>query len=158
MGAAHQMPPELLSDLLDVRLIAQRTEVVGKFIYYPFIALFLMIVARHSYFDNWDLPLGLVMIFALSSTYAAVSAIMLRRAAESARHNVITRLQTRLISLKGEGKEAQAGQVELLMDEIQLISEGAFCPLTANPVFRAVALPSGGYGFLLFFEYLSTVP
>lgn len=155
---AHQMPPELLADFLDIQLIAQRTEVIGKFIYYPFIALFLMIVARHSYFDNWDLPIGLGMIFVLSSTYAAVSAIMLRRAAESARNNAIKRLQTKLIGLKGEGKEAQADQVKLLMEEIQSISEGAFRPLTAHPVFRAVALPSGGYGFLLFFEYLSTIP
>ena len=88
----RQMAPEDLDDLLDVRLIASRTAVIGQLFYFPFIVLLLMLVARNRYFDNWDWPSALVLIFLLNSTYAIYSYLILRRAAEKARGHSLRRL------------------------------------------------------------------
>ena len=38
----------------------QSTAVISAMIYHPFVIVFLMAVARHSYFDRWDFPAGLL--------------------------------------------------------------------------------------------------
>lgn len=48
-------------------LIAERTKVVGRLIDYPFIVLLILIVGRMRLFDNWDVPLGLVLLWGLSA-------------------------------------------------------------------------------------------
>ena len=47
---------EALSDWMLIQLVARRTNVVGKLIFFPFIIWFLMFIARLHYFDNWRTP------------------------------------------------------------------------------------------------------
>ena len=71
--------PESAQDTwIDVRFIAEWTGRIGGIIYYPFVVLLLIIVARSSIFDNWDMPPGLIVVFILSFTVAAASVIILR--------------------------------------------------------------------------------
>ena len=61
-----------MHEWLGIQFIAKRTAVISAMIYYPFVIVFLMAVARHSYFDRWDLPVGLIAI--LPSTRCTRSA------------------------------------------------------------------------------------
>lgn len=72
--------PAELAEYLDIRFIAMRTEVVGNVIYLPFIIYFLIIISRISLFDNWDWPVGLLIILASNVALALLAAILLRRA------------------------------------------------------------------------------
>ena len=142
---------------LCIDLIAARTAVIGHLIYYPFIIVFLMYVARHSYFDRWDLPFGLVVLLSLNVAYAFGNAVGLRHSAEKARRAALARLKANLLPLSDhvpEEKESQR-QIERAMDAIKNNHEGAFLPVTAHPLFGAIALPSGGYGVVLLMEYLA---
>ena len=155
---ARNMDPAYLDYWLDIRFIAHRTEAVGKLIYYPFLILFLMVISRNRYFDNWDIPLGLVILLTLSLMYAISSACLLRSAAEHARQMAVQNLKEKFVALKGNtnGEKVtgqSAEQLELTIKEIESISEGAFRPFTQHPVFRAIALPTGGYGVLMLIEY-----
>src|SRR4029077_3842372 len=47
------LEPEDLTEYMDIRLIAMRTKAVGRFVYFPFVILVLMIASRISFFDNW---------------------------------------------------------------------------------------------------------
>jgi hypothetical protein len=148
-----------LDEWLGIELIAERTQVIGNFIYFPFIVMFLIGIARYPYLDNWDFPAVLILIFVLSALLLVGNALALRRSAETARRQAIKRLESRLTQLSnGDPDEVkQRQQIEWAIDAIRHNQEGAFLPFTQHPIFgAAIALPSGGYGLVLLLEYLAT--
>ncbi len=142
---------------LIIDLIAQRTAVIGHLIYYPFIIVFLMAVARHSDFDRWDLPVSLAILITLNIAYAFGNAIGLRRSAEKARTIALATLKTKLLPLDEQipSEKESRKQIERAIEAITNNHSGAFLPVTAHPIFGAIALPSGGYGLVLLTEYLA---
>lgn len=134
--------PVDLADRLDIEFIAAHTAVVNRLIYYPFVALFLTVVARHRVFDNWDLPLALILVWGLLSATAVASALLLRRAAEQARAAALARLRRRLFALAGAGESDRppAEQVRLLIEEVAATREGAFASILNQPAVTATLL------------------
>ena len=151
---ARNMAPGHLDEWLDIQLIAKRTKVVGNFIYYPFIVLFLMIAARSSYFDHFDWPLSLVLIFGINSAFAFYCAVALRQATEKARHNELQRLEEKLVKARGGGDEQAAATIQLTIDQIRAVDEGAFAPWSSQPFIRAILVPFGGTGIITLIQYL----
>ncbi|MDA0738653.1 MAG: hypothetical protein O2999_05485 [Nitrospirae bacterium] len=142
---------------LCIDFIAQRTAVIGHLIYYPFVIVFLMAVARHPYFDHWDLPLSLAILTFLNVAYAFGNAVALRRSAEKARRAALSQLHDRWLPLNDQDpadKETKC-HIERAIDAIKNNRHGAFMPITVHPIFGAIALPSGGYGLVLLMEYLA---
>jgi len=86
-----------LRDYIDMRLIAERTEVIGGTIYYPFITLLLIIIARSSLLDNCFWNTALFVMFAASAAVIACSAYSLRSAAEHARELALRKLGSELL-------------------------------------------------------------
>jgi hypothetical protein len=138
-----------------IDLIAERTKVVGRLIDYPFIVLLILIVGRMRLFDNWDVPLGLVLLWGLSASYAIVCAFLLGRAAEHSRQAAIKRLTITRDEAREAGKTDDVEQISRVMDEISGESAGAFAPWTQHPIFRAVLFPTSGFGLASLFEYFS---
>src|SRR5262245_37983206 len=99
-----------LSELLDIKLIAARTAVTGPLIYWPFLLLALMIVSRLQYFDDWDFPITLIVVFALNAAGAIFAALTLRQSAEYARTRALETLHKLLYeaTISTEGKETPA--------------------------------------------------
>lgn len=159
LASENGVRQEHLDEWLGIELIADRTTVIGNIIYYPFIVMFLIGIARHPYLDNWDFPLSLVMIFALNASLVFINGMALRHAAAIAKRQTITRLETRLVHLSDRKPDEarQRQQIEWSLRAITNNRRGAFLPFTEHPVFGAtVALPSGGYGLVLLIEYLAT--
>ena len=142
-----------------MEFIAKRTAVISAMIYYPFVVVFLMAVARHSYFDRWDFPLGLMAIFGVNAAYAFGNGVFLRRSAEQAKRAAVAQLKSRLDGLSGEVvfKKEKREQVERMVALIEDYQEGAFLPFTRHPLFGAIALPTGGTGLVFLLEYLATI-
>ena len=159
IASERGMKKENLDEWLGIELIAERTTVIGNFIYFPFIIIILLGLARHGYLDNWDFPVALVIIFALNATIVVGNALALRRSAEAAKREAIRRLENRLIQLSDQTPEEirQRHQIEWDIHAIKNNKRGAFLPFTQHPVFgAAIALPSGGYGLVLLLEYMAT--
>ena len=138
-----------------IDVIAKRTQVVGRLIDYPFIVLLILIVGRMRLFDNWDVPIGLVVLWGFSAGYAIVCGFLLGRAAEYLRHAAIERLNAKRDEMRRTGKPDEAEEIRRVMDEISTESAGAFAPWTQHPVFRAVLFPTSGLGLASLFEYFS---
>ena len=170
ISAERNMSKQTLEEWLSIELIAERTNVIGNFIYFPFIIMFLLAMARHRYFDNWDFPTALIIIFTLNAALVIVCSMALRHSAEIAKREVIKRLEARRIRA-GPTREApemaetprtsdearQRQELEWAIEAIKNNHRGAFLPFTQHPVFgAAVALPSGAYGVVLLAEYLAT--
>ena len=151
----HDVDKTTLNEWLGIELIAQRTAVISFMLYYPFVILFLMGVARHTYFDRWDFPVSLMLIFGLNAAYALGNAVYLRRSAEEAKRMALPQLRAKLVGLPDESVKRK--QIERMADVIAHNHEGAFLPFTQNPLFGAIALPTGGTGVVLLIEYLATL-
>lgn len=145
-----------LKEWMLILLIANRSEVLGKLIFYPFIIWLIMFASRIYYFDNWHMPLGLGIVITLGALYAWSSAFVLRRSAESARVAMIQRLTKRLAGTLMEKDEGQslAKQIEFALNEAKSIRQGAFARFTQHPVLQALLIPFGGVGGLYLFEFL----
>jgi hypothetical protein len=154
---ALNIDPRYVNEYIYIRVIAKHSEVVGRLIYYPFLVMIVMLVSRIRYFDNWDLPLGLLIVILLGMAYAAYCAVILRRSAEQARRKAMKRLWKQETHAKGQGDEAKhvAEQITLILGSIRSTRQGAFLPFFQQPLVQALALFFGGGGSLLLLEYLS---
>jgi hypothetical protein len=141
-----------LSELPDVKLIAARTAVMGPLIYWPFLLLALTIVSRLQYFDDWDFPITLIVVFALNAGGAIFAALTLRQSAEYARTRALETLHKLLYeaTISTEGKAAPDPRDRALVataksaiEEVENLSTGAFGSFTQNPVVQAILLPGG---------------
>lgn len=144
-----------LAEWLDIKFIASHTEAVGKLIYYPFIVLLIMFVARSRYFDVWDLPILLIIIYLLNSTFALCCGCMLRREAEKTRNIALGRLGEYLVIAKAACDECSSKYIETMIEQVKSIRQGAYSPFTENPVLHAILIPSGGLSLLTLLRFLS---
>jgi len=149
----------------DIQFIAKRTEPISQLIVYPFVVLFIMVLSRYSYTDNWDWPLSLLIVIGVAVFCVLFYAVSLRHTGELARRRVIRRLKTKLLyTLYGSSQtntpeylKKQAAMIEHMINEIQSLQEGAFAPLSRNPIVVAVLFPFGGMGTVVLLEYMSTM-
>jgi hypothetical protein len=145
-----------LDEWLDMRLIGRLTEVVGQLIWWPFLLLVLLIVARNPFVANFDWPPSLWLVFGLNTAFVLGYAILLRSAARKAREKELKLLRRKLIKAEKEEKGA-ALQIEGLMSEIKNMNRGAFAPLSSQPVVHAILVAAGGISIPAIIEYLSAI-
>jgi hypothetical protein len=146
---------DAIDSWIDVRIIAKWTSAIGPHVYYPFIVIFLLMVARSAFFANWDMPWGLIIVFAASFLYTGACIVVLRRAAETTRQFAIKMLTDELIKTKGMPEEAlHSSQLDTILQEIRSLQQGAFAPLSQQPFVRALVLPLSGASGLALIEYL----
>jgi len=142
-----QLTPPLA--LAPLRLIEQLTDRIDNYIWCPTVLLVLMLMARSEFIDNWDFPIGLMVIIGLSASYVIVSAIQLRQASEIARQRVIDSFSAQPSNTLATDSP---DTIRKTIEEIKALSKGAFMPITELPVFRAVTLPTGFYALLTLAE------
>ncbi len=137
-----------------MQLVARRTAVVDRLIVYPFVSLLVLIVARHSFFDHFDWPWSLILVFGLNLAYTLYCAVVLLAAAHGARKVALGRLQMQLAKLRATEHKDQASSVETILGEIRDLTNGAFAPWFEQSAVRAVLLPLGGAGALSLLELI----
>jgi hypothetical protein len=146
-----------LKEWMTLQLIARRTDAVGSLVYLPFILLFLIIMARNSVFERWGLTPSVVALLTVSTVIIVFAAIRLRETTESARTNALKSLTDQLIVAKGAGNDKLVRQLELMVNEVRELRQGAFAPYTDQKFIRALLLPLAGFASTALIEYLSLV-
>lgn len=162
---------ECLDSWIDIQLIARRTAAVSRLVYYPFIVLSLLIVARSRYFDAWDWPPALVIILLLNAMWAFSASLLLRKTAREAKTATLEALEERrneVHSRTGTGGEAgdktdiearsklELEQIDRMIDHVKNVKEGAFSSISDDPAIRALLLPFTGGGIALLLEFLTS--
>ncbi len=72
------------------------------------------------------------------------SVLAYRLAAENARKAARDHLTAKIVAARGD--EKRVGRLERILNEIESLREGAFVPLTSQPIVKAVLLPLVTYG------------
>ena len=139
---------EYLDEWIDLQLIAELTEQVGRLVYFPSFLLLLLILARNSWWDCWSWPISLIAVFACNFMLALASVVILQTAAREAKRKGEASLAAKIKKLQAQAAPSvaqnNAVQAERLLDEIQHLNRGAFVPFWDNPVVGALFLSSGG--------------
>lgn len=181
----EQRHDKSLEHYIGIRAIADASAALGRFVQYPFIILVIMILARSAYFDRWRWPLPLTVVIGANFAVVFIGTLLMRQAAEKVRQKAIQDLYPHLSqamgpsvvpsssptgpepvikagAAHGKARNVQSGgrpadQIGLLIKEIQSLEEGAFAPLSRQPIFQAILMPFGGAGVLALLNYLAYV-
>ena len=148
LGAAPR--DTVLDAWIDTRFVARFTAKIGALLYFPFLLLALIIVARWSAFDSWDFTPGLVVVLSLTFVLACFNAVQMQRAASRARRSAVSRLNDLVIRANGGADPDYPGSqmLQALVKSIQDLREGAFVPFVDQPLVRAVLIPFSSAGGL----------
>jgi hypothetical protein len=133
IAATNYPPLESLEKI--VAVVAERTQVVDKLIYYPMLCIMLMLFARITYFDNQDFPLSKGLTFAVSISLLFFAGFMLRYEAEQLKRSVIQCAEN-----LGKNNRGIEPEVRKVVKRIKGICEGAFEPMFEQPVLRALLI------------------
>jgi hypothetical protein len=140
-----------------IDVIGKHTRVISRTFWLPCTLVFLLIVSRLPYFDNWDFPWALLALVLLNLAAAVFCGVVLRLEARKARDGILAHLRMELVAAvgaKGEEAAPQAAQLRRLIAEIESTNVGAFSPLSQDPLLLSLSLPFGGASGLLFLEQL----
>ena len=140
-----------------IQLLAERTQVLEKSVYYPFVILLMLIVARSTLFDNWQFLPSIIIIIITSILIIVAWAVLLRGSIKEARETALKSMRGCLsqgLCLTDNTTEIE--QFQLLIEDVKNERRGAFRSFASDPIFKALLMPSGGYGGLLLLEYLAS--
>ncbi len=147
--------PEERGEWRAIQVIGQHTRAISRVFWLPCTLVFLMIVSRLPYIDNWDFPWALLVLVLLNLAAAVFCGAILRLEAGKAREQIVAHLRMKLAAAVGAaGKETapQAAQLQRMIADIESTSTGAFSPLSQDPLLLSLSLPFGGASGLLFLE------
>ena len=145
---------------LVARIVAERTSAITPLIYFPFLLLALIVMSRWHMFDNWDMPIGLLVVYLASLGVAGFSAWSLQRTGARVRKRCIVQLERCLLARKGDSDEycPSVEQIEQMIERIRKLKQGAFVPFVEQPLVRAILLPFASAGGLEVIAMLGLVP
>lgn len=151
--------------LLDTRIAAKLTEAVAQAIYFPLIALFLLILARSQLFDNWQMGMPLVLVLGTGFAIVLISGFGLRAAAEKCRKAELDRLKTirenlapptGSTTLAFETRHAlKIATIDAAIAEVSGKATGAFARFRENPILKPLLIPASGTAALVLIDYFS---
>jgi len=136
---------DALGDWIDMQFLAMRTDYITWLIYFPFLALALLIASRSQLFADYSTPGTLLIAQAMSLVVIVGSVVVLRSVAEKARDTACEHLAAKIIVAKGADEKA-ASQLEMLLAQVSDLKKGAFAPLSSQPIVKALLLPLLSYG------------
>jgi hypothetical protein len=149
---------QFVNKSIDLDFVAKRTTCISTLIYYPFILIALLLVSRSTVFANYTPNLKILVFQGTSLTIVFGCAIALCLAAQSIRSAAREKLADGVICAKGPCvKESddggrRAGQLETLLVRVEGLREGAFSPVSQQPLVRALLLPLGSFGWTKLLE------
>jgi ABC-type transport system involved in cytochrome bd biosynthesis fused ATPase/permease subunit len=113
-------------------------------------------VSRLRYFDNWPTPIGLAIVILLGAFIPWISALMLRRSAETLRSDIKNHISRKLIpgNLAEPRPKEYLDRLQYVFDRVEAEHQGAFASYMQHPVVQSLLVPFGGLGGWKLLEYL----
>jgi hypothetical protein len=146
----NKIAPECVDDWLDIQLVARLTATMQHLIWGPMACIALMVLARSSFIDDWDIPWGLMIMVIVMLVYAFSTEIFLQRGAKKARTKAVEELTRKIreqLNLE-HPNEAVIKRIETEIERIQSLREGAFRPWYELPLLQSF----GGVGTLVYVQ------
>jgi len=149
-----------LSRLTTMVILADRTVVIGRLIYFAALAYLLLFLARSPFFDQYVMSFFLILIYTTALLGVFCCGAWLRDGAGRAKREAVKKVHEeihalRLASSTSEQDQANArasAALEHIAKAIARVRTGAFSPLGDDPVLHTLLMILGGFGALLSLE------
>ncbi len=145
--------PKLAAPVKRVELAQELTSAVDNMIYYPAIAMSLLVLSNLGFFDRWAWTPALGVTFVVFVPLLLLCVWRARSAARAVRDGSLERLREAQKKTVGESSSDRIG---LLIDEMAGLRKGAFAPLMQHPLLRAVLLPFAFVGSSTLLQFLAS--
>ena len=155
-GEVDKAADDDLDDWLDMQIIAARSAEVSRLIYYPFITLFLLVLARARYWDDWTWQPLLILIFVFNAAWAVSSAVVLQRSAKAAKAQALESLRQKICRLPETGSELRLKRLTKMREDISALNSGAFAGYLNNPILGALSLPLTGTAIAFIVQFMTS--
>jgi hypothetical protein len=136
---ATGLPPDEGSRVLLVHLGYRIASTVIRFVWYPAVALSLLIVSRSGLFARWSWPIALVVTFCAGFILLLISARNVRRVMRDLRADQIEQLS--LSKLRNAHDSVLTARLVGVIEALNSMHAGVFAPILEHPVLRAGLLP-----------------
>lgn len=125
------------------RIVAKRTRAIVSMVYFPFVVMALLVLARWSRFDHWGVSPGLLVILIATFVIACLAAWFMQRTATKVRARALAILSSALLVRRGIASDAEPSeaQIEQLIESTASLREGAFAPILQQPAVVAALFP-----------------
>lgn len=143
---------EVISGLVDVEFVADYTIRINTVLYLPYIALFLLLISRNSYFDRWPWPPGLKFIFIFNFTLTFVCSWCIRRVASKVKADAIHRMH--LAQMSKNINPSDQKRIKHIIKFIDDIKGGAYSSWLLDPTVIGALIPTGGAGLIALLKVL----
>ncbi|UJP00608.1 MAG: hypothetical protein LZF64_02135 [Nitrosomonas sp.] len=154
----YGLPERVVRYRILLDFINDHTYAPNKFIYYPFFCLFLIVMSRNYYFDNWPTTPFVLTVYAFFVLLTLISAIRLRAAALYARNQILDRLENNSadapINAIWYRYRSNAVKLQSFIGEIRDFKDGIYRPLAYHPMVLNLLVPFSSVGGIYLIEYL----
>ena len=155
-GDVDKAADDDLDDWLDMQIIATRSAEVSRLIYYPFVTLFLLVLARARYWDDWTWQPLLILIFVFNIAWAVSSAVVLQRSAKAAKAQALESLRQKMCRLPESGSELRLYRFTKMREDISALNSGVFAGYFNNPILGALSLPLAGTVIAFIVQFMTS--
>ena len=156
------LTPYAASRLASLEVISRRTEAMSSIIVFPFLVLFLMVMARSNIFDGWTWNPGVIGTFSFVTIYLLYQSARLQQAANNTRKRVFNDLHRERNKIAmgvrqfetDQDKQEALDSLDSVIKYIAELKTGLFSPVLSHPLFQAVAWPSTAVGIITLTQLL----
>ena len=149
-----------LNRLTTMVILANRTEIIGRLMYYSALAFLLLFLARSPFFDQYAWSYFLFLIYTTALLGVFCCSAWLRYSAKWAKRDAVVKVREEVIDLRlamstreqGHAEAEASATLEEIAKAISKVRKGAFSRLGDDPVLHTFLMILGGIGAVLSLE------
>ncbi|MBI3893506.1 MAG: hypothetical protein HY303_18465 [Candidatus Wallbacteria bacterium] len=145
---------DAVGELLDIQILAERTQVVSRLLYLPILSIVLLSCARSPYLSRagWSTDQSILIGGLLAMILGC--ALLLNQTAGRAKQLALERQSYRISRAATVGDPKLSEKLDKLTKRIDAIEDGAFAPLERHPLLGYLVMGGGSLGVPALLELL----
>lgn len=132
--------------------IAERTAPSAHLVHLPLLVTLFLLLSLSTRFDNWNTPVSVIGLIALTIGIILLASSRLRRTARRIREGVLEDLKEEVSGIEYAAAKTRSEKLRRLVERIEAIQQGAYSKWYNEPVIRALAWVLG-IGIWILTEY-----
>lgn len=146
-----------LNRYVQFQIIVRITNCISRLVYLPLGMILTILIGRSRIFDQFGIPLSLIIVFSVAIIYLFAVLYQLRQSAEILRSNLKEDYQSQQVVFRTAQQKEEEAQIDRLMGLIRNERRGIYANFGHQPAFAALLLPFGGMSGVQILEYLFNI-
>jgi hypothetical protein len=163
LASLKETSASLLAPWVSIRFARDLTDAYSRFVYFPFIIIFLLFLSQSRYFDDWGTPIGTVAVYAIVVGIGIYSVVMIRQSAEGLKNyaNDVWSKERVAFSVPHASTLDNLTRVDNMVSTLRKstgeLTGGAFVKFTREPLLKATLIPLTTIAYKLLEDLVSWI-